>query len=86
MTTGLTHAPEQSLKPLECSENKQSLLWDPTEHFSGSEYQPWIFGTKNSKENLNMDYTAMLLLLVLNISGAICAVVQWTELNEAKVR
>ncbi|XP_010745444.2 matrix metalloproteinase-19 [Larimichthys crocea] len=31
-----------------------------------------------------MDYTAMLLLLVLNITGAICAVVQWTELNEAK--
>ncbi|TKS71509.1 Matrix metalloproteinase-19 [Collichthys lucidus] len=31
-----------------------------------------------------MDYTAMLLLLVLNISGAICAAVQWTELNEAK--
>ncbi|XP_035517843.1 matrix metalloproteinase-19 [Morone saxatilis] len=32
-----------------------------------------------------MDYTALLLsLLLLNLSGAICAVVQWTELNEAK--
>lgn len=35
--------------------------------------------------NLNMDYTVLLLLL-LNLSGAICAVVQWKELNEAKVR
>ncbi|XP_070759083.1 matrix metalloproteinase-19 [Enoplosus armatus] len=35
--------------------------------------------------NLNMDYTGLLLLLLLlNLSGAICAVVQWTELNEAK--
>lgn len=32
-----------------------------------------------------MDYTGLLLLLLLNLSGAICEVVQWTELNEAKV-
>lgn len=32
-----------------------------------------------------MNYTGLLLLL-LNLSGAIGAVVQWTELNEAKVR
>lgn len=31
-----------------------------------------------------MDYTGLLLLL--SLSGAICAVVQWTELDEAKVR
>ena len=32
-----------------------------------------------------MDYTGLLLLL-LGLSGAICAVVQWRELDEAKVR
>ncbi|XP_074488105.1 matrix metalloproteinase-19 [Sebastes fasciatus] len=31
-----------------------------------------------------MDYTWLLLLVLLNLSGAICAVVQWTELDEAK--
>ncbi|XP_041808108.1 matrix metalloproteinase-19 [Chelmon rostratus] len=31
-----------------------------------------------------MDYTGLLLLLLLNLSGALCAVVEWTELNEAK--
>lgn len=42
-----------------------------------------LFGTETLDENLNMDYTW---LLLLNLSGAICAVVQWTELEEAKVR
>lgn len=32
-----------------------------------------------------MDYTGLLLRLLLTISGALCAVVQWTELDEAKV-
>ncbi|XP_034054182.1 matrix metalloproteinase-19 [Gymnodraco acuticeps] len=31
-----------------------------------------------------MDYTRLLLLLLLSLSGAVCAVVQWTELDEAK--
>ena len=42
-----------------------------------------LFGSETLDENLNMDYTW---LLLLNLSGAICAVVQWTELEEAKVR
>lgn len=33
-----------------------------------------------------MDYTRLLLLLLLSLSGAVCAVVQWTELDEATVR
>ncbi|XP_060898700.1 matrix metalloproteinase-19 isoform X1 [Labrus mixtus] len=33
---------------------------------------------------LNMATTGCLLLLLLNLSGAFCAAVQWTELNEAK--
>lgn len=37
---------------------------------------------------MKTDYTGplLLLLLLLNLSGAIGAAVQWTELNEAKVR
>ncbi|KAM9361641.1 matrix metalloproteinase-19 [Symphorus nematophorus] len=31
-----------------------------------------------------MDYTGLLLLLLLSLRGVICAVVQWTELDEAK--
>nr|XP_046240037.1 matrix metalloproteinase-19 [Scatophagus argus] len=31
-----------------------------------------------------MNYTQLLLLLLLNLSGVICAVIQWTELDEAK--
>lgn len=36
-------------------------------------------------ENLDMDWTGLLVLL-LSLSGSMCAVVQWTELDEAKVR
>ncbi|KAM8917521.1 matrix metalloproteinase-19 isoform 2-T4 [Spinachia spinachia] len=46
---------------------------------SGSPRQPWRI------ENADMDYTwsPLLLLLLLNLRGAICAEVQWTELDEA---
>ena len=48
---------------------------------------PGYLGQKSLCENLNMDHTGLLLLLLLlNLRGAICAVVQWTELDEAKVR
>lgn len=71
-----------SLKLLERSEHKHSLLWDSAEHSSGSEHQPGIIWDKD----LNMEYTWLLLLLLLNLSGAFSAAVQWTELEEAKVR
>lgn len=35
---------------------------------------------------MKMDHTGPLLLLLVYLSGAIGAAVQWTELNEAKVR
>ena len=51
-----------------------------------SDHLPQILGTETVCENLNMDHAGLLtLLLVLNLSGAFCAVVQWPELNEAKV-
>lgn len=58
-----------------------TLLWS-----SSCGYPGQISGTASADENFMMDFPELLLLfLVLNLRGALCAVVQWTELNEAKV-
>lgn len=66
-------------KLLQRSEKKQSRTWGSAEHCSTFSLHIW--------DRKLMDYSGLLvLLLALNLSGALCAVVQWAELNEAKVR
>lgn len=62
---------------------EQSLLWDSVKHFSN--FSP---GNLEQKQLVKlMDHTGLLvLLLVLNLSGAFCAVLHWAEFNEAEVR
>lgn len=56
-------------------------LWEQTVCCgTGFEHPP------RTTETLNMDYTWMLLLSLLNLRGAVCEVAQWTEFDEAKVK
>nr|XP_020448665.1 matrix metalloproteinase-19 [Monopterus albus]XP_020448666.1 matrix metalloproteinase-19 [Monopterus albus]XP_020448667.1 matrix metalloproteinase-19 [Monopterus albus] len=61
--------------------SEQSQLWDSAENLSNFKAS----ALNTCDRNLDMDCMGLLvLLLVLNFSGAFCAVVQWAELNEAE--